>query len=142
METITEQTRNAAYLAIIDKLPNRRKTVYNLIANYNGLNCDQISRKMVLKITNIGARVNELSHLRLIKVGSIEKNNRTNVDNVKWVITDALYREEMLKRDKEFYENQLLRFRIDSKIIGYEATANLIKKEIKKIEKRLILIGK
>ena len=76
MET-SIQNRNTSYRNIINKIPNKRKQIYEIILKYNGITAQEISNLYRLPINQITGRITELKDMCFIKEGKLHVNHES-----------------------------------------------------------------
>jgi len=133
---------------VIEKLPQKRQLIYQIIAEHKGITAQQISEKYLIPINEVVGRISELKERCLVEeYGSVDNNysghkntvyraikNRSEIIdrvNIKYAaittIKDALTRD--LIRDLSPYSKELLSkqlYREDKRIKVLEQTLELI----------------
>ena len=127
------ENRNNAYFQNIEKLSQRRKTVYKLIENYGQLTAQEIKEKMVLGINQVSGRISELQELFLIKSVASKINNRSNKKNTVWSITTKNERNDLINAKYVELRNKRDILINDLNLKISKTSKYLLKKEINKI---------
>ena len=137
MET-SIQNRNTSYRNIINKIPNKRKRIYEIILKHNGITAQEISNLYRLPINQITGRITELKDMCFIKESVLHINHQSGNYCTSYVavkkteefmfLTNAKYSALVnMKKSLEFDYHYGLS----------EYTMKYIKKELKKIESKI-----
>ena len=105
----TTQNRNSSFISIADKLPKKRKYVYQMIEALGVTSPQEICDKYDFKINEIVPRFTELRNSAHIKIVGYRENKRSKHPNAVYRITTAdemidiknkIYQELVDKKDK------------------------------------------
>jgi DNA-binding Lrp family transcriptional regulator len=75
-------TRNEAYYSIIEKLPQKRKRIFELLKTYAPTSNYNLSKYTGIPINEITGRINELVKLGVVRTVNIETNKDTLKQNM------------------------------------------------------------
>ena len=133
MITNTVQTRNDAYLKILDTLPKKRQLVYQMINEKQPCTPQQICEKFYFKFNEIAPRFTELRESGYIIEAGKQTNSRSNHKNTSYKISTESERIDFI--NKKFVELRDKKDKlINDRILGLSGlTLGLIEKEINKI---------
>lgn len=136
--------RNKSYISITDKLPSKRKRVYEIILLHKGgITAQGISERYNVPINQITGRITELKEMCFIKEGGSEISPATGNRRTKWLaVTDQ---DEYLNMSNLMYsqltdkKNKL----VNDKILNLSNhTRDFIDREIRSIDKKIFGLGK
>ena len=88
MESIIN--RNAAYLAIIDELAERRKYIFNIIKKNPDVSSKDIEGLTMLPSNEVTSRITELKNLFFIKESGSKENKYTKKSNTTYQIVESM----------------------------------------------------
>jgi hypothetical protein len=133
MITNTAQTRNDAYLKILDTLPKKRQLVYQMINEKQPCTPQQICEKYYFKFNEIAPRFTELRESGYIIEAGKQTNSRSKHKNTSYKISTESERIDFI--NKKFVELRDKKDKlINDRILGLSGlTLGLIEKEINKI---------
>lgn len=141
MESITN--RNAAFHSIIEKLPENRRLIFELIQENKQITAQEISEKYQKPINEITGRITELkNYCFIVEAGSRENRFTSKQNTIYQVIQSEDERINLI--NKRFVE---LRDTKDSLINDYnlnlsKISKELLKKEINKIQTKINFLEK
>ena len=96
----TTQNRNISFIAISDKLPKKRKHVYEIIKALGVTSPQEICDKYSFQFNEIAPRFTELRNSAHIKIVGYKKNKRSKHPNAIYRITTA---DEMIEIKNKKY---------------------------------------
>lgn len=133
--------RNLAYQNILDKLPEKRKMIYNIVANNNGITSQEISDKYNLPINQVVGRVYELKERFLIKeCGSLD-NHITQTKNTRYkALESELEHEELKSKELDLLFDKRLDIQCTLMHCREVYSIEALKKELKRIEKKINIL--
>lgn len=140
--TIAIHNRNDAFHSNLEKLSQRRKTVYRIIKNYGQITASQIKDKMMLGINQVSGRITELKKMCLIvEVGSV-KNEKSNTNNTLYRTTTKNEQIDLInKRYQELIDEQK-ELENDYNLGLSNYSLEVIKKRISGIKKEINQLSK
>ena len=127
-------TRNKSYINISNRIPAKRKRIYEIIvSNMQGITAQEISIRYNIPINQITGRITELKDMCFIKEGKMTFNNLTHnyciTDNDEFLdLTNKKYI-QLLDKQSALISDHLNNFS--------KYTKDFIKKELLKIEKKI-----
>lgn len=92
------ETRNQAYLSILDSLGEKRRIVYQAIKHMRGATNHQIAEFLNWPINCVTGRVSELRKMFLIKSERKNGNTFSGNDHAIWEITESVEEWELLMK--------------------------------------------
>tara|TARA_B100000287_G_scaffold9592_1_gene9637 strand:+ start:3188 stop:3622 length:435 start_codon:yes stop_codon:yes gene_type:complete len=93
----TIDLKNKVYYAIMDKLPKKRKTVYQLIEHNQPCTAKEISDKYYIPINEVHPRITELRKSGYITTAGTKKSNRTKHQNTLYRLASEEERDQYIK---------------------------------------------
>tara|TARA_Y200000002_G_C22497825_1_gene585814 strand:+ start:61 stop:510 length:450 start_codon:yes stop_codon:yes gene_type:complete len=134
--------RNTSYKEIRQKLPNKRKRIFEIIEKHNGITAQEISSRYNYPINQVSGRITELKDLCFIKESGNQLNPFSKTYNTMYsVITNE---DEFIELNKKKYIE--LRSKKDSLVRDYQQalstyTREYVKNEINKINNKIDKLG-
>jgi len=89
--SISIQTRNEAYLAIVDDLSDKQKLIYQTIRYLGKASNSDISEYLKIPINQVTGRVTELRKQFLIQAIKTKANTYTGIQNAVWKTVEDHY---------------------------------------------------
>jgi DNA-binding Lrp family transcriptional regulator len=133
MET-TILNRNTAFKEIQDKLPKRRKYIYELIQAIGIVSPQEICEKYSFKSNEISPRFTELRNSGYIKIVGSRLSKRSNKYNAVYRITTEEERIEIINKKYQELIDQKNKLINDLNLGLSELTKSTVKKHIYKID--------
>ena len=136
--------RNRSYISITDKLPSKRKRVYEIILLHkSGITAQGISERYSVPINQITGRITELKEMCFIKEGGSELSPATGNRRTKWIaVTDPdeyINLSNLMYAELTHKKNML----VSDKILNLSNhTRDFIDREIRNIDKKIFGLGK
>ena len=136
--------KNLAYTSIVDKLPKKRKEVFNTISTLGKASLENIARFLNCRPSDVSGRVTELKNMFLIKEFCSAKSQRTKNSVTVYTLTSEDERIHLvnvrfieLRREKDRLTNDLNLHKELSQALRRIALDRIskIEKEIKSLEK-------
>ena len=131
---VTLENRNNAFKEIQDKLPKRRKYIYELIQAIGIVSPQEICEKYSFKSNEISPRFTELRNSGYIKIVGSRLSKRSNKYNAVYRITTEEERIEIINKKYQELIDQKNKLINDLNLGLSELTKSTVKKHIYKID--------
>ncbi|CAA7195427.1 hypothetical protein [Chryseobacterium potabilaquae] len=141
MESIIN--RNAAYLAIISELAEKRQYIFNVIELYPNVTSKDIEKLTFLRPNQITSRVSELKNLFFIKESGSRENHYSKRGNTTYRIVESMEeRIDLINAAFVSLRDEKSSLEMDYHLNISNYTRESIDKKIKKIKRQLKSLGK
>lgn len=130
--------RNEAYHSIIEKIPEKRKLIFELIKENNISTAQELSEKYLIPINEITGRITELKEMCLIKEFGSKENKWTKHNNTSYqVVGSDSERIDLI--NLKFVEYREIRDNLvnDSNLNLSHISKKLLRKELNSIQKKI-----
>lgn len=131
---VTLRNRNNAFKEIQDKLPKRRKYIYELIQAIGIVSPQELCEKYSFKSNEINPRFTELRNSGHIKIVGSRLSKRSNKHNAIYRITTEKERVEIINKKYQELIDQKNNLINDLNLGLSELTKSTVKKHIYKID--------
>ena len=130
--------RNAAYHSIVDKLPEKRKLIFELIKENKQCTAQELSEKYLLPINEITGRITELKDFCLIVEIDSKDNRWTGCKNTTYqVIQTEDERINLINKKFVQYRDAKDKLINDYNLHLSDISKELLNKEIKKLQTKI-----
>tara|TARA_Y100001973_G_C5184808_1_gene327150 strand:+ start:874 stop:1317 length:444 start_codon:yes stop_codon:yes gene_type:complete len=136
------QNRNDVYYKIIDKLPKKRATIYQMILEHQPCTPQELQDKYYIPANEVSPRFTELREAGYIVADGFKNSRRSKHKNICYRITTSSERIDIinakyveLKTTVDYLTNDLNMNRDNDNLSA--VTKNMIKKRIKKLENEI-----
>ncbi len=141
MESIAN--RNDAYKSIIDKLPERRKYIFQLIQEHPNSTAWDLANLTMLPFNQVAARITELKELCLIEETGSKIDSYTKKKNTTYKTISSLNeRIELINKTFVQLRDDKSKLESDYRSGVSNLTKNLVQKRIKGIKNQISSLSK
>lgn len=129
--------RNESFQGVVDRLPQRRKEVYELIKSNPNITIQEASEKLGKPINEVSGRFTELKENFLICESENKINGRSGFKNVSYCVLKSEIAKELAVVELSSLMDKIDMIRFDSSRCQYWFVIDLLNSEAKKLESKL-----
>jgi hypothetical protein len=134
--------RNTAYYSIIEKLPEKRKLIFELIQENKICTAQELAEKYMLPINEITGRITELKNMCLVVEHGSKENRWTKHNNTAYQVVSKTDRIEIINKKFIEYRDSKDKLINDYNLNLSSLSKKLLKKEINKLQSKINYLEK
>lgn len=134
--------RNESYKGVVDRLPQKRKEVYELIKSNPNITIQEAAEKLGKPINEVSGRFTELKEVFLIIELDNKTNGRSGFKNTSYCAVDKDFSLRMAELELDLLDNLIDSLASDWCRVHYGESKIVIKNEMERLLKRKSRIKK
>lgn len=131
------ENRNESFKGVVDRLPQKRKEVYELIQSNPNITIQEAGEILVKPINEVSGRFTELKEVFLIIESENKINGRSGFKNVSYRILKAEIAHDLVVLELSKLMDKIDKLRFDSSRCAHDFSIDLLNSEAKKLESKL-----
>lgn len=141
MTTTSTENRNAAYLSIIEKLPQKKQLIFQLIKENEPCTACQVSDKYMIPINEVVARITDLKNdFLLIEAGSATNKYTSKANTLYKTVKTTEQRINIVNKAFVVLRDARDKYVNDYRLGLSSLTKSFVKKKLNKINKQIKLL--